>query len=191
VIWLVWRRYRVLIEVMTLPLVALGILMLLAGRALERADASVASRYNTFHCSVMNGTLSLSNQGAVINFLLLALPCLLGVVCGAPLVAGELERYTNRVAWTQGISRTRWLLAKWIVIGLSLIVMATLLTLVTQWWTGHAVERISFHLSGPSSGRLQPLYFPITGLALCAYTLFAFALGAALGATSARALGRW
>jgi putative Mn2+ efflux pump MntP len=182
VIWLVARRYRVLIAVTTLVLVALGIWMLLAGQALQAAESSLACRHDTFQCHVINGVFSLSDQAIAINFLLLFVPCLLGIVFGAPLVAGELEHYTNRLAWTQGISRTRWLLVKWFSIGLILVVLVTLLTLVSQWWTGHAVERIAVNLSGLSTGRLQPLYFPVTGLAMCAYTLFAFALGAALGA---------
>jgi len=182
VIWLVWRRYRVLMAVTTVSLAALGIWMLLAGHALAAAESSVPCHYDTFQCHVESGVFSLSNQATVINFLLLAVPCLLGVVFGAPLVAGELEHHTNRLAWTQGISRTRWLLAKWILIALSLLVLVILLTLMSQWWTGHAFERITLNLSGIGTGRLQPLYFPITGLALSAYTVFAFSLGTALGA---------
>jgi hypothetical protein len=182
VIWLVWRRYRVLVAVTTVTLGALGVWMLLAGHALVAAESSAPCHYDTFQCHVENGAFSLSNQATVINFLLLAVPCLLGVVFGAPLVAGELEHHTNRLVWTQGISRTRWLLAKWIFIALSLLVLVILLTLMSQWWTGHAVERITLNLSGIGTGRLQPLYFPITGLALSAYTVFAFSLGTALGA---------
>ena len=122
----------------------------------------------------------------MINVLLLFTPCLLGMVFGAPLVAGELENYTNRLAWTQGKSRTKWIIVKWCVVGLSLVTVIALLTLIVQWWTGHAAERLSTSLMAAlrlgGGGRLQPLYFPITGLALSAYTLFAFALGTALGA---------
>lgn len=181
-IWLVWRRYRLLIAVTTVVLAALGAWMLLAGHALVTAESSVACRDATFQCHSENGTFSLSNQATAINFLLLAVPCLLGVVFGAPLVASELEHSTNRLAWTQGISRTRWLLAKCALIALGLVVLVTLLTLVSQWWTGHAIERITLDLSSFGAGRLQPLYFPITGLAMPAYAVFAFALGTALGA---------
>ena len=181
-IWLVWRRYRVLIAGTFVLLGALAVWMLLAGTALDTALSSAACHDATFQCHVESGSFSLSNQATVINFLLLAMPCLLGIVFGAPLVAGELEHYTNRLAWTQGISRTRWLLAKWIFIALSLLVLVALLTLISQWWTGHAVERVTLDLSGFGNGRLQPLYFPITGVAMPAYTLFAFALGTALGA---------
>jgi hypothetical protein len=182
VIWLVWRRYRVLIALTIVFLAGLGVWMLLLGHASDTAEASLACRQGTFRCNTRSGVFSLSDQATAINFLLLFLPCLLGIVFGAPLVAGELEHYTNRLAWTQGISRTKWLIVKWCAIGLSLVALVAVLTLVAQWWTGHAGERLDLNLLLVGTGRLQPLYFPVTGLALSAYTLFAFALGAALGA---------
>jgi hypothetical protein len=161
----------------------LGLWMLLLGRAFERAESGAPSF--GFQSDIYGGTFSLSNQATVINFLLLATPCFLGLVFGAPLVASELEHHTNRVAWTQGVSRTKWLMVKWFVVGLSLLTIVVLLTLVTQWWTGHIVERLNFVDAigaGAFGGRLQPTFFPITGIAFSAYTLFAFALGTALGA---------
>jgi hypothetical protein len=182
VIWLVWHRYRFLAAATVVVLAALGLWMVLAGRALEAAEASFVCRHGKFGCDIASGVFSLSNQATAINFLLLFVPCLIGLVFGAPLVAGELEHSTNRLAWTQGISRTRWLLVKWVSLALCLVALVALLTLLSQWWTGHAIERISANFSELGGGRLQPLYFPITGIALGAYTLFAFALGCALGA---------
>ena len=182
-IWLLWRRYRVLIALTFVLVGGLAIWMLLLGHAFDTAVVSFACRHGS-GCDVYSGILSLSDQADVINLLLLFLPCLLGMVFGAPLVAGELEHYTNRLAWTQGISRTKWLIVKWCVVGLSLVTVVALITLIAQWWTGHAAERFVSNFSelAPGGGPLQPLYFPITGLASSAYTLFAFALGTALGA---------
>ena len=39
-------------------------------------------------------------------------PALIGVFWGAPLVARELEAGTHRLAWTQSVTRTRWLAIK-------------------------------------------------------------------------------
>lgn len=180
-IWLVWHRSRFLLGVAVLLLAALAVWMLLAGQALHAAESSGPCRRGLPGCHILSGTFSLSDQATVINFVLLFVPCLLGILFGAPLVAGELEHYTNRLAWTQGISRTRWILVKWAVLALTLVGLIALLTLVSQWWAGFAVERISVNLS-ESAGRLQPLHFPITGIAMGAYTLFAFALGSTLGA---------
>lgn len=183
-IWLMWRRYRVLMALTVVGLGGLGIWMLLLGRATDSAEASFACRHPFLDCQVYRGALSLSNQADVINFLLLFVPCLLGMVFGAPLVAGELEHSTNRLAWTQGISRTRWLIVKWCVVGLTLVSVVALLTLITQWWIGHAAERVNFSPieQGLGGTPIHPVFFPITGLAFSAYTLFAFALGTALGA---------
>ena len=61
----------------------------------------------------------------------------MGMVFGAPVVASELEHSTNRLVWTQSVSRTRWLLTKWAVVLAPLVVFITILTVVAQWWTGH------------------------------------------------------
>jgi hypothetical protein len=166
----------------------LAIWMLVLGHAYDSAVVSHACRVNSSDCPIYGGVLSFSDQADVINLLLLFIPCLLGMVFGAPLVAGELEHYTNRLAWTQGITRTKWLIVKWCVVGLSLVALVALLTLIAQWWTGHATERLagSWAVLGLEGGPLRPFYFPITGLAFSAYTLFAFALGTALGAVIKR-----
>ncbi len=182
-IWLVWRRSRVLFVLTIVALAGLGLWMVLLGHALVAATTSHACTTPTGRCPVYAGAFALSNQALALNLLLLAVPCLLGVVFGAPLVAGELERNTNRLVWTQGTSRTRWLIVKWLIVGLVLAVVVAILSLVTQWWTGHVHERIFLNFGeGAGNGRLQPLYFPVTGVAFCANTIFAFALGAALGA---------
>jgi hypothetical protein len=182
VIWLVFRRYRMLMAITVLALAALAVWMLLQGHASDVAESSPGCRYGGFPCTTRSGIFSLSDQATAINFLLLLIPCLLGVVFGAPLVAGELEHVTNRLAWTQGITRTKWLLFKWALVAMTLLVFVVALTFVAQWWTGHTDELQDLNLFLIGTGRLQPLYFPVTGLALAAYTLFAFALGAALGA---------
>ena len=50
---------------------------------------------------------------------LYALPGLLGLALGSQLIAAEIERGTNRVAWTQSITRMRWLAGKLLVGGLA------------------------------------------------------------------------
>ncbi len=46
-------------------------------------------------------------DGAV--YALYALPAIVGLSAGAPLVAEELDRHTQRLAWTQGMSPRQWL----------------------------------------------------------------------------------
>jgi hypothetical protein len=62
-------------------------------------------------------------------------PCLLGLFWGAPLIAHELESGTYRLAWTQGVTRLRWLALKLGVVGLASMLAAGLLSWMTTWWS--------------------------------------------------------
>jgi len=177
-IWLAWRRHRFLLALFAGLLVGLGVWMVLLAHAFDHA--SNVCRDQTYQCGFQYGVFSIENQATAINALLLFLPCLAGIVFGAPLVAGELEHYTNRLVWTQGISRTRWFVTKWLVVGLILGALTSLLVLITQYWSGHVFARLPLTLA--LNGRIQPTLFAVTGVAPVAYTLFAFSLGVALGA---------
>ena len=68
------------------------------------------------------------------HVLAVAVPGLLGVFWGAPLVARELEAGTFRLAWTQSVTRTRWLVVKLGVVGFASMVAAGLFSLMVTWW---------------------------------------------------------
>jgi ABC-2 family transporter protein len=181
-IWMVLRRYRLLFALMFVLVVALVIWMYLLGRAFDAAVASAACHRSTFGCDVYT---NLNKQAIALNIMLLFVPCLFGIVFGAPLVAGEFDQHTNRLAWTQGISRTKWLVSKWFTVLVVLVLLATLLTLVAQWWVGRTYEQLPFQLVETVGvgqvGHIQPQFFPVTGLAPIGYTAFAFSLGVASG----------
>jgi hypothetical protein len=63
-----------------------------------------------------------------------AVPAVVGIFWGAPLVAREFESKTYRLVWTQSVTRTRWLAIKLGVIGLASIALAGLLSLIVSWW---------------------------------------------------------
>ena len=73
----------------------------------------------------------------------LAVPGLIGMFWGAPLVAREFETGTFRLAWTQGVTRTRWLAAKLAVAGAAAIAAGELFTLMVNWWSSpiHKAKR--------------------------------------------------
>jgi hypothetical protein len=100
-----------------------------------------------------------------------SLPLLIGVFIGAPLLARELEQGTYLLAWTQGVPRRRWLLAKLgVLIGLACLGFAALAGLMA-WW------------SAPIDPVVGPwLTFEVRGLAPFAYAVFALSLGVAAGA---------
>jgi hypothetical protein len=101
-----------------------------------------------------------------------ALPVLAGVFVGAPLVARELELGTYRFAWTQGVSRRRWLLSKTALLAAGIVVAAAAVSLVVMWW------RSPFDTL---EGRIGPSGFDLEGIVVPAYALFALALGVLAG----------
>jgi hypothetical protein len=185
-IWLAFRRHRLSLIVMAGVLVVLGVWMAAVTHSFESALGTPPPHGcldNLRACNlVFHGWDSAQQQAAVIDLVLFLVPCLFGVVLGAPLVAGELHERTNRVAWTQGISRTRWLVTNWLVVGLSAVALMGLFQLVVQWWSGHVLVNFleSHFILG--TDRIAPRLFGVTGVVPIAYTLFAFALGVALGA---------
>lgn len=119
-------------------------------------------------------------------YVLYALPGLLGLALGTPLVAGETDHGTQRLAWTQSITRTRWLAFKLLLGGLAAAALSIALTALLEWWTT-AVSIAATTDSGGFSGiHIQPAVFDLTGIVVVGYTLFAFLLGAALGAVVRR-----
>jgi len=103
----------------------------------------------------------------------------LGMFWGAPLVTRELELAPFRLAWTQGVSRTRWMAVKLGVIG---------------WPPGHRraaqphADLVSSPIdtAPPEAGQhqLHPLglvQFATRGITPIGYAAFAFALGVTAG----------
>src|ERR1017187_5440767 len=93
-IWLAWRQARTQIAVALAAVAAAAVAAAAAGRG--------------------DSTLRLW-----LSVLVVVVPGLLGVFWGAPLVAGELESGSFRLAWTQDVSRVRWLAARLAVSGLA------------------------------------------------------------------------
>jgi len=187
VIWVAWRRYRLAFAIAVALLIVLAIWMGFVAHAFEstRGQGGESCRFNLSGCGFSNGPFSLENQAQIIDVLLLAAPCLFGVVFGVSLVAGELERHTNRLAWTQGVSRMRWLVTQWVVVAIGLVVLTVVLVPFAQWWSSHIIIRGSVY-SPLGLGRLQPDIYPITGIVPVAYTLFALSLGMVFGAVLRR-----
>jgi hypothetical protein len=110
----------------------------------------------------------------------LVAPALIGIFWGAPLVARELEGHTFRLAWTQSVSRTRWLALKLGLVGLASMAAAGLLSLMVTWWSS-PFARITDSPFSPSS-------FDRRDLVPLGYAAFAFALGVTAGVLVRRTL---
>jgi hypothetical protein len=110
-------------------------------------------------------------------------PAMIGIFWGAPLISRELETGTYRLAWTQSISRTRWLGVKLGLAALASMATAGLLSLMVTWWSGPLDQLDQFN-----NYRLSPLTFGARDLTPIGYTAFALALGVTIGLLLRRAV---
>ena len=107
-----------------------------------------------------------------LSVLVVVTPGILGAFWGAPLVAGELESGSFRLAWTQDVSRTRWLALRLAVPGLAAMAVAGLASWFVTWWAG-PLDRAGLNQFGSFDSR---------NIVPVGYAAFAFALGVLLGA---------
>jgi hypothetical protein len=108
-----------------------------------------------------------------LTFLLLVVPVLIGMFWGAPLLAREYESGTYRLAWTQGVTRTRWLAVKLGLGALVSIVVSGLLSLMVTWWWSP--------LNAVGANPFDPVSFGTRDLTPVGYAAFAFVLGTCAG----------
>jgi ABC-type transport system involved in multi-copper enzyme maturation permease subunit len=115
---------------------------------------------------------------------ILVAPAITGIFWGAPLIARELEAGTYQLAWTQSITRTRWLVVKLVLTGLAAVAVTEALSLMYAWWADPIAKAID--LGGSTSlfsgGRFSLATFATHGITPLGYAAFAFTLGTAAGA---------
>jgi len=110
-------------------------------------------------------------------------PAMIGAFWGAPLISRELETGTYRLAWTQSVTRTRWLAAKLALAALASMATAGLLSLMVTWWSSPIDQLNVFR-----NYRLSPLPFGARDLTPIGYAAFALALGVTIGLLLRRAV---
>jgi hypothetical protein len=179
---LVWRLHRHQAYTAGAALAALGTLLLITGITITRDYhaflASCAAARNCGHASQV-----FAGDGAITSLVnaTMAVPLLFGLFWGAPLLAREFEDGTHNLAWTQGVTRIRWLNH---TVGWPLLAAAgwgAAMTALVSWWRGpqNAVG---------APVRLATFTFDIQGIVPVAYAVFAVALGIAAGALLRRVL---
>ena len=174
--WLIWRTYRAQAVAAGAVLVGFAVLLIITGIQMAAQWQSALVTCTASHtCGNLSGTLFLGSHA--VGFLVimtLGVPAVLGLLCGAPLVAQEVEAGTSLFAWTQTITRRRWLAVKagWLLFA-AVCVCAVVSGLVT-WWSGpnNALQANAF----------DPGRFDIMGIVPAGYAVFAMALGITAGA---------
>jgi hypothetical protein len=182
-IWLSWRlqRTETLITVALLALAA----ALLVPTGIQMATAyhhdglsACVAAHSPGACDGAIGAFtsrfeSLSNVTAWLTLV----PGIIGVLLAAPFIL-DLENGAYRLAWTQSITRGRWIAGRMgIGVGVALVASLALTTLLT-WWHGPWVH---------VHGRLEPSTYDSEGIVVYGYTLFALGLALAIGVVWRRA----
>jgi hypothetical protein len=176
-----WMQFRAQALVAFAALVVIAIGLAVTGPHLSHLyDTTVANCAARGDCAAAT-TAFLSKDHLLqdIGDVLIALPAVAGIFWGAPLVARELETRTEYLAWTQGVSRSRWIVVKLGLIGITGVVASGLLSLIVTWWS-RPFDRINMNQF--TSAFDQRDIVPV------GYAVFAFALGAAVGAVARRTL---
>lgn len=176
--WVTWRQHR-------WQLLASGGLLIIVGLVALVTDLPIRSAYHRQALSSCLPPATRSGCEIIVNHFrsefgaraaavryLLVLPVLPALFVGAPLLAREFEHGTFRLAWSQGISRRRWLLSKTLFLSLAVVVAAALLAAIVMWW------RQPFD---SLEGRISPSGFDVEGPVVPAYAFFALAIGVLAG----------
>jgi hypothetical protein len=180
--WVIWRQYRVTAAIAGAVLAAFAILLLITGlQDAARWHAALLNCAKDGTCGNLSHTLSLGSDPLnTLTVLTLAVPLLFGMFWGGPAVARERETGTVQFAWTQSVTRRRWLSVKtgWLL--LAGAVFGGAVAGIVTWWYAP--------VNALKQGQFTPGYFDIQGIVPIGYAVFAVALGIAAGTLIGRSL---
>jgi len=137
-----------------------GLQACLAGGHIRQDCSEVA--YNFYQL-----TRTLTGGQPVVGVLSLV-PGLIGAFIGGPLVAREIETGTLRLAWTQAVTRGRWLTTRSLVALLVVIVGVAIITAALTYWRW-PLDQVD--------GRVEVNGYDVQGVIPFAYAILAFSLG--------------
>jgi ABC-type transport system involved in multi-copper enzyme maturation permease subunit len=180
--WVTWRQHRALLITIPSVLAAVAVFLVIFGLKVRHDYAALV------HCSLNQGQQTSACAKAFSDFnsgdwplgntsaILMALaPVLIGAFAGAPLLARELENGTYRFAWTQGLGRERQVIAKLVLVGIALVILAGAFGGLFSWF-------FQPFLYPENMNRLTTEgVFASGGIVFPAFTLVAFAIGAFFG----------
>jgi len=172
-----WLQSRTQTLVVAVVLAGLAVAAAITGVQLAHLYTSLVAHCTTGCDFAVNEFTSRDSFFAhLLDVVAQVAPALLGIFWGAPLLAREYETGTYRLAWTQSISRSRWLLTRLAFGGLVTLAVASVLTLTITWWY-RAMDHVQAN---------QYAVFDRRSVVPIGYALFAFALGALAGAVLRR-----
>ena len=184
-LWVTWRQHRAVLIGVPAVFAAAVAFMLVTGPKMHHDYAILAA----CHPAASPACVPLSNYfnstdwhyGNGLRVALLAAPALLAMFAGPPVIARELENGTFRYAWTQGIGRVHWTVAKLAFLGSMVTILALVISQLFTWY-------FAPFLAEENLAVLAPPVFATRALSYAAWTLTAFCLGAFLGTLFRRVL---
>lgn len=171
-----WLQFRIQALLAACALTIVAVVLGMTGPTLAHLyDTNIATCDANHDCATATVAF-LKNYSQLqigLGYLVIVVPALIGIFWGAPLVAREFEAGTYRLAWTQGVSRARWLATKLGLVGLAGMAASGLLSLMASWWFA-PIDKVN-------QNQFNPPVFDERGLAPIGYAAFAFVLGVTAG----------
>jgi hypothetical protein len=183
--WVTWRQHRTALAGVAAMLGGIAVLFWIVGVQLHDAfAAAIACQPGSIACGTLidrfNGIGDFISNG----LLLQTVPPLIGAFVGAPVLAREIESGTFRFAWTQGVGRWRWTLAKLVGLGVVTAAAAGALSILMYWYylpyLSTSAQAMAISQRFPISP-FAPGLFDLRGVTFAAWTLAAFAIGVLAG----------
>ncbi|MFE9725271.1 ABC transporter permease subunit [Streptomyces sp. NPDC005794] len=178
-VWLVRRQHRAAFwTLIAVTLLGTLVMLHLRGQMMDYLAAQDASsrRSGGLPPEFEAYASRLFSIGSYLGYI----PVLAGVFLGAPLIAGDLESGTAKLATSQSVSRVRWLTVKLAVPAAMLTLSTATLTAALTWWWNP--------VKGLSDGLIWTSFFSVTGVTPVAYALLTFTVGVAVGMLLRRTL---
>ena len=179
-VWVTWRHHRIALGGVAVFLGALAVWLWTVGLQLHHAYAAAISCHPVGSTACSELILNFRVTGGILKagFVLQPVPALIGAFVGPQVLARELETGTFRYAWTQGLGRWRWTLAKLVMLGVAVAAMAGGFGVLVSWF--YQPFLTPGRLYDPTSA-LGHWLFDLRGVAVAAWALVAFAIGAFVG----------
>jgi hypothetical protein len=172
-VWVTWRQHRAALAGAAALLGALALYLWFTGLGVHHSYATYCHPASSLACTInFSGRYAVTVN--VIRVFLQAVPALIGAFVGAPLLAREMETGTFRYAWTQGIGRWRWTLAKLVPLAAVVAAAAWAFSMLFSWYLQ------PFSAAGYSIPFATDI-FDLREVAFTGWTMAAFAIGALAG----------